>query len=175
MRRVASGERDALSLLLRRYASPLLTFLRRMNGDHHRSEELFQETFLALWAGRKKYEFPRPFRAWLFGIASNKCLAELRRRSGRPGSWQDFDGDVLPAPVAEPVDAVIASETAALVQAAVLRLPARQRSVVALRVWNGLSYAEIADALGCSEGTVRSNMFHGLEAIRKRLDPKLGK
>jgi RNA polymerase sigma-70 factor (ECF subfamily) len=173
MWRVAAGERDALSLLLRRYASPLLTFLRRMNGDHHRSEELFQDTFLAVWAGRRKYEFPRPFRAWLFGIAVNQCRADQRKRSGRSDPWRELEDKLLSARTVAPVDAAIASETARLVQAAVLRLPERQREVVALRVWNGLSYAEIAAALGCAEGTVRSNMFHALETIRKHLEPRL--
>jgi RNA polymerase sigma-70 factor (ECF subfamily) len=169
----ARGERAALSPLLRRYASPLLTFLRRMSGDHHRSEELFQETFLAVWAGRGKYQYPRPFRPWLFGIALNKCRADHRLRAGRPAPGDARDGDPAVAPGRSPVEAAVAAETAALVQAAVLRLSPRQRAVVALRVWNGLSYAEIAATLGCEESTVRSNMFHGLEAIRKHLETRL--
>lgn len=172
MRQVAAGERDALSQLLRRYASPLLTFLRRTIGDHHRSEELFQETFLAVWAGRAKYDYPRPFRPWLFGIAVNKSRAEHRRRASRSDNWRDFDGEPA-ARAASPVDAAIATETARMVESAVLRLPPRQREVVALRIWNCLSYAEIAAALGCGEGTVRSNMFHGLETIRKHLESRL--
>jgi RNA polymerase sigma-70 factor (ECF subfamily) len=173
MRRVASGDREALSVLLRRHATPLLTFLQRMNGDHHRSEELFQETFLAIWVGRTKYEFPRPFRPWLFGVAANKCRAEHRLQSSKPAFSQNHDGEVGPAREPAAIDAVIAAETAGLVQAAVLKLPTKQREVVALRIWNGLSYADIACALDCGESTVRSNMFHGLEAIRKHLDPQL--
>jgi RNA polymerase sigma-70 factor (ECF subfamily) len=173
MRQVASDDREAMSLLLRRHATPLLTFLRRMCGDHHRSEELFQETFLAVWAGRQKYEFPRPFRPWLFGIAANKCRADYRLESSRPSAGPEPDDEPLTSPAATPFEAAIVRETADLVQAAVLRLPARQRSVVALRVWNGLSYAEIATALGCNEGTVRSNMFHALAAVRKHLEVTL--
>jgi len=48
MQRVAAGQREPLSILLRRYANPLLTFIRRMNGDHHRSEELFQDVFVTI-------------------------------------------------------------------------------------------------------------------------------
>jgi RNA polymerase sigma-70 factor (ECF subfamily) len=167
MQQVAQGRAEPLSVLLRRYSTPLLTFLRRMSGDHHRSEELFQETFLAVWAGRKKYQYPRPFRPWLFGIAQNKCRAEYRRAGARPVA---LDEEAVPtAGGPSPVEAAIATETAALVEKAVLELPAQQRTVVVLRVWNGFSYAEIADALERTESAVRSNMFHGLGTLRKSL------
>ena len=78
MAQLARGEREYLEPLVRRYASPLLTFIRRMIGDRHRSEELFQEVFLAVWTKREQYQFPRSFRAWLFGIAVNKCRADYR-------------------------------------------------------------------------------------------------
>src|SRR5712675_822228 len=78
MAQVAENCRDPLAILLRRYASPLLTFIQRMIGDRHQSEELFQEVFLAVWTQRRQYQFPRPFRAWLYGIAINKCRASFR-------------------------------------------------------------------------------------------------
>src|SRR5215471_21061581 len=82
MGQVALGKRDHLEPLVRRYAGPLLTFIRRMVGDAHRSEELFQEVFLAVWSKRKQYEFSRPFKAWLYAIALNKCRAHFRMRYG---------------------------------------------------------------------------------------------
>ena len=66
MGQVASGKQDNLAALVRRYASPLLTYVQRMVGDRHRSEELVQEVFLRVWLKRKTYRFPRTFRAWLF-------------------------------------------------------------------------------------------------------------
>ena len=65
MSQAALGDQRCLEPLVRRHASPLLTFIWRMIGDEHRSEELFQDVFLAVWTRRKQYEFPRPFRAWL--------------------------------------------------------------------------------------------------------------
>ena len=70
---------SASSPLIRRHASRLLTYIQRMIGDRHRSEELFQEVFLAVWSKRRQYKFPRPFRAWLFGIATNQCRSEFRK------------------------------------------------------------------------------------------------
>jgi RNA polymerase sigma-70 factor (ECF subfamily) len=173
MQRVGRGERAPLSTLLRRYADPLATLIWRMTGDHHRGEELFQETFLAVWLGRRKYQYPRPFRAWLFGIALNKCRADFRQRREAPAPLEDSGEMAPPSTGPSPVEAAVAVETAALVERAVLRLPELQRSVVVLRIWNGLSYAEVAEALGRTEATVRSHMFHALEALRKHLGPRM--
>lgn len=175
MAQVSQGQRDQFEPLLRRYAGPLLTFIRRMLGDEQRSEELFQEVFLAVWKHRGQYRFPRPFRAWLYGIALNKCRATFRSRIGYDALPLD-DLSALLAPVASersPADAAIATETASLVQAAVALLPVQQRVVVVLRVWGGLSFAEIAEVVERAEGTVRSNMHHGLAAMRRYLEPRL--
>jgi RNA polymerase sigma-70 factor (ECF subfamily) len=171
MAQVAQGKRDHLEPLIRRYASPLLTFIQRMVGDPHKSEDVFQEVFLAVWSKRKQYQFPRPFKAWLYAIAANQCHALARKRFGTGNPFSD-DGDTAAAGPS-PADTAIATETAALVSAAVAQLPTQQRAVVAMRIWNGLSYAEIALALERSEPTVRSHMHHGLAAMRRYLEPRL--
>jgi RNA polymerase sigma-70 factor (ECF subfamily) len=173
MARVAHGERDCLAALVRRHATRLLTFIERMAGDRHRAEELFQEVFLAVWVKRAQYEFPRPFRPWLYAIAANKCHAAAR--GGRPAAVA-LDDSAAWAPAAadpSPEESAVATETAALVAGAVTLLPPQQRAVVVLRVWEGMSYADIAEALGRSEATVRSHMHHGLAALRKHLEPRL--
>ncbi|MGD0896966.1 MAG: sigma-70 family RNA polymerase sigma factor [Thermoguttaceae bacterium] len=173
MMRVAAGNREAMSPLLRRYASPLLTFIRRMTGDWHRAEELFQEAFLAVWQHRGRYEYPRPFRPWLFGIALNKCRAEFRKFSAGPAFLADEPDLPAAAGGRTPVEAAIASETAMLVTQAVGTLPPKQRTVLVLRVWNGLEYAEIAQILDRTEATIRSQMFHALAGMRRYLEPRL--
>jgi RNA polymerase sigma-70 factor (ECF subfamily) len=171
---VAGGKRECLEPLIHRYAGRLLTFIRNMIGDRHRSEELFQEVFLAVWQKRGLYSFPRPFKAWLFGIALNKCRAAFRTPAFPVSLALGDDSPASPATrELSPPDQAVATETAELVATAVTRLPPRQRAVVVLRIWNGLSYAEIADIVGRSEGTVRSNMHHGLAAMRAYLEPRL--
>lgn len=99
MLHAALGDQRCLEPLVRRYASPLLTFIRRMIGDGHRSAELFQDVFVAVWTRRKQYEFPRPFRAWLYAIAVNVCRAEFRRRRGvsyQIDLWYHVPGSELP-------------------------------------------------------------------------------
>lgn len=172
MRRVAEGNREEMEPLLRRYASSLLTFIRRMTGDRHHAEELFQETFLAVWQNRHRYEYPRPFRPWLFGIAANKCRAGLRKALGAVHAapkWLDPPATRDPSPI----EVAIKAETAALVAQAVATLPPKQRTVLVLRVWNGLEYADIAQALERSEATIRSLMFHALAGMRRHLEPRM--
>ena len=173
MAQAARGRPELLERLLRRHATPLLTFIRRMVGDPHRSEELFQEVFLAVWCKRRQYDYPRPFKPWLYAIAINKCRAAFRLRA-LPSVPLGAGDDAPPGREAAPPDALLADETAELVSRAVTRLPPQQRAVVVLRVWEQMSYAEIAEALGCTETTVRSHMHHGLCALRKYLEPRLG-
>src|SRR5215470_4751831 len=115
MAEVADGQADLLEFLVRRHATALLTFLTRMVGDRHRSEELFQEVFLAVWLKRRQYQFPRPFKAWLYGIALNKCRATYRQRS--LALVQGREDDVLlevAGAEPSPAETAIATETAAL-------------------------------------------------------------
>src|SRR5262245_40359955 len=101
MAQAACGRRDCLERLVRRHATPLLSFLHRLCGDRDRAEELFQETFLAVWTKRHRYEFPRPFKPWLYAVALNKFRAELR---GRPPPAVPLQADV-PSASDDPPDA----------------------------------------------------------------------
>src|SRR5438132_8992837 len=152
MAQVARGRREPLEVLIRRHGTPLLTFIRRMVGDRHRSEELFQEVFLAVWAKRAQYQFPRPFKPWLYAIALNKCRQNFRDRE--PLAMELKEGLVPLSAGPAPDETAISTETATLVAAAVGRLPAQQRAVVVLRIWDGLSYADIAATVRRTEGTV---------------------
>ncbi len=173
MARVADGNREAMTPLLRRYASPLLTFIGRMVGDQHRAEELFQDVFLAVWQHRRRYEYPRPLKSWLFGIAANKCRGDFRKPNPFPAALSDYGDAASAASGASPIETAIAAETSTLVAQAVARLSPQQKSVLVLRIWHGQQYSEIAAALGLTESTIRSEMFHALAAMRRYLEPRL--
>jgi RNA polymerase sigma-70 factor (ECF subfamily) len=103
----------------------------------------------------------------------NKCRADFRRRNP-PSVELDEHADLVPVTAGRtPAEAAIAAETATLVAAAVAELPPGQRSVLVMRIWNGLSYAEIAEAMDVAQPTVRSHMYHALTAVRKYLEPRL--
>ena len=171
---VARGQREQLEILLRRYATPMMTFMRRMVFDPHRSEELFQEVFFAVWKHRSRYEFPRSFRPWLYHIALNKCREEVRWRMRHPVVALDH---LLEEPIAvgqpRPAEAAVAAEMATLVTSAVNQLPAQQCAVLVMRVWNELPFEEIGAALECTASTAHSHMHHALTILRKHLEPRM--
>lgn len=175
MIQVAQGHAERLEPLVRRYGTLLLSFICSLIGDRQRSEDLFQDVFLAVWQKRHLYQFPRPFKPWLYGIAINRVRRAWRRRSER--LQRSFEADPASAELhaldLSPSDSAIATETATLVQLAVATLPRKQQMVVTMRIWNGFSYAEIAQAMNVREGTVRSNMHDALVRIRRFLEPRM--
>lgn len=174
MMHTVRGNHESMEALLRRHATPLLNFLRRLVGDPSLAEELFQEVFLAVWAKRSTYRYPRPFKPWLYAIAVNKVRQHRRRKHLDAVSLNAAEANSVNATSAnEPLQAAVDAEHAALIAQAVARLPLQQRTVLVLRLWDGMSYREIAEVTGNEEGTVRSHMHHGLAAIRHALGPRL--
>jgi RNA polymerase sigma-70 factor (ECF subfamily) len=173
MDRVAGGQSRWLEVLVRRHATRLLTFIQRMVGDRHRSEELFQEVFLAVWIKRRRYAYPRPFKPWLYAIAVNRCRADFRLRPALTRAGRSDALSAVPDEGESPSGTAMAGETAALVGEALLELPPQQRAVVTLRIWDDLSFAQIAEVLGCTESTARSHMHHALTALRRHLEPQV--
>lgn len=174
MGQVVRGKRDCLEVLVRRYATGLLTYLSRMCGDGHRAEELVQEVFLTVWTKRKTYKLDKPFKAWLYTIATNRCRSAFRGKKNQPLASLDESAGFSPeAEDHGPMDIAVNSENASLVSAAVANLPEQQRMVVTLRIWGGMSYAEIAQSAGRTEATIRSHMHRALESLRRTLQPCL--
>ncbi len=167
MEQTAQNDRTSFAQLIRRHATGLLNFIDRMVGDPHRSEDIFQEVVLAVWIHRRQYQASRPVQPWLYKIALNRCRREFRSRVVPPLPLSDDP----PVASREPDPALEAErrETAELVQAAVDRLPDLQRAVVSLRIYQGMSYGEIAQVLDRTEGTVRSYMHHAVQALRRYL------
>jgi len=173
MAKVAAGNRDAMTPLVRRFATPLLTFIQRMLGNRHRAEEVFQDVFLAVWQNRRRYQYPRPFKSWLFGIAANKCHDDYRKFDAAIEALSFEPRVPAGSNCGSPVETAIATETATLIAQAVAKLPPQQRAVLVLRIWNGQEYSEIAVTLDRTESTIRSEMLHALRTMRRYLEPRL--
>lgn len=172
MERVVDGKRASLDILVRRHANPLLTFIVRMIGDSHRSEELFQEVFLTVWVKRRQYNRFYRFKPWLYQIALNKCRASFRRQP-LPVRHPYEDEALAIASDCPPSEAALAVETQHLIAGAVATLPEKLRAVLVLRIWSKLPYSEISMILNRNENTVRSNMHHALDKLRAYLEPRM--
>ncbi|MBZ0306724.1 MAG: RNA polymerase sigma factor [Anaerolineae bacterium] len=155
---IQQGEAQALTALIERHYRPLLGYLYRMTADLSLAEDLTQEAFLRMMRAIGSYHYPRPFKAWLYAIATNVTrdhfkMAETRRTVAFLD--EDFVGES---------DMEILEEYK--IEETLMNLPARQREVVLLRYYHELSLAEIAEVLGIPVGTVKSRLSIGLQQLR---------
>lgn len=156
-----SGDRRALDTLLRRHVDRMHALCRRMTGSDADADDATQEALMAVVRGVDRFDGRASFATWVYRVATNACLDELRRRGRRPTPAGD-DLEVMAAHgqrgSAEDVDGVA---TRLDVDAALARLPAEQRAAVVLRDLLGLDYASIAEILEIAPGTVRSRIARG--------------
>jgi RNA polymerase sigma-70 factor (ECF subfamily) len=156
----------AFETLVHRYERELFAYLRRFLGDAGLAEDVFQSTFLAVHRKRAKYVEGRPFRPWLYAIATNQAIdAQRRNRRHRMASLdraiRDGDGSFAASVAdAHPTgdDTVAQRDAEAWLLAALDRLPEPLRRTLALVYRSGLKHREVADALGIPVGTVKSRV-----------------
>jgi RNA polymerase sigma-70 factor (ECF subfamily) len=169
------GDDAAFDALFERWAGRLLRFLERMVRDQAVAEELVQETFLRVHRARARYAPDAKFSTWLYTIASNVARNELRRPFRRaPHDSTDIereDGRTLELAAEEsPVDEIVnARREGAEVEAALQRLPERQRAALWLAAVEGLPYAEVAQALETSEASVKALVHRARVALVNQL------
>jgi RNA polymerase sigma-70 factor (ECF subfamily) len=169
------GDDAAFEALFERWAGKLLRFLERMVRDTAVAEELVQETFLRVHRARSRYEPDAKFSTWLFTIASNVARNELRRPFRRaPHDSTDAEREGAPLELAaedSPVDEIVnARREGSEVEAALQRLPERQRTALWLAAVEGLPYAEVAKALETSESSVKALVHRARVALADQLE-----
>lgn len=165
--KVGRGDRIAFEELYRRFARPVLGLALRMLGDHGRAEDASQETFAAIWRSAKSY---RPERgsgsAWLFAVARHAIIDRARQRVD-----QVVDEPIdEPSAEAGPAEAAEQTWLAWRVHAALERLPERERMVLELAYWSGLSQSEVASYLDVPLGTVKTRTRAGLARLATHLE-----
>jgi RNA polymerase sigma factor (sigma-70 family) len=171
-------------ILVNRYKNRLFAYIVYRVSDRHRAEDLTQEVFLRAFraAARGRPLQPDGTGAWLFTIARN-CVIEFLRSRGRKPLRLETDlaaDEQFPSRGSRPSEGVDPAEKAQQaderqrIEGLLARLPEGQREVLVLRVFGGLTVAEIAESTGCSLGTVKSRMRYGLLKIRRMIDPSTG-
>lgn len=163
------GDSGALTALVQRHHSRLIGFLYRMTGgDRVLAEDLVQETFLRVLRSIDKYHYPRPFKAWMYAIATN--LARDHYKSATVRRTVTIEEDVFNRhSEARPEDALEADDETRAVVTALFTLSEHQREVVVLRYYEELSLAEIAETLDIPVGTVKSRLSIGLSRLREAM------
>jgi RNA polymerase sigma factor (sigma-70 family) len=167
LRSVAAGDAAALTTLYERHAGALFGYLYRLAGDRMTAEEILQDTMLAVWRSAGYFEGRSKVTTWLFGVARRQAHNRLR---GRP-SPESAAGE-LPERLdrsAGPDELAIAAAGGTPVAAAIDRLPAHHRDVIALVFVAGLPLADVATVLAIPVGTVKSRLHHARAAVAAAL------
>jgi RNA polymerase sigma-70 factor (ECF subfamily) len=164
--RTGAGDRDAFEQLYRRYARPVFGLALRRLGDRSRAEDAVQETFASIWRSAKSYRAERgPGAPWLFAVARNAIVDRTRGRYEPPAEAPD-----LPSDEAGPAERAESGWVAWRVHRALEELPEREREVIALAYWSGLSQSEVAEFLGIPLGTVKTRTRAALARLAELLD-----
>jgi len=165
-RGIQRGDAEALSTLVERHQHALIGFLFRMGSDRRLAEDLVQEAFLRVLRSIHAYQYPRPFKPWLYAIASNLARDYFKSADTRYTEVMPEDVEIP----YYPEDAVMEADEVEHVTVALSRLPTHQREAVVLRYYNDLSLNEIAQALQIPVGTVKSRLSLGLNRLKVMLE-----
>ena len=182
MLRVKQGDVGAFEELVEKFKQPVMNLIYRTLPDAAEAEDLAQNVFLQAYKAADRYRVTAKFSTWLFTIARNLCLNEIRRRSRHPADSLEAsfleDDDQPPRQyednkLTSPPDALLRSELVAKVDQALSELPENQRTAIALCREEELSYEEIAEVLGCSLSATKSLIHRGRETLKEKLKPYL--
>jgi len=179
------GDQRAFRMLFDKYKRQVINFCFRYCGHQAVAEELAQETFLRVYKAAARYRPEARFSTWLFKIAANVCLNEIRKPDYR-ARLESIDQTPDEDHAANPVSAMDAEQSMpdalleahqnqALIRQAIGRLPQEQRTALLLRATEGFSYGEIGQQINRSENHVKTLIYRGRLRLKKLLGANWGK
>lgn len=180
---VLSGDQDAFAVLVRRYSTPLFNFICRFLGDYDQACDVLQQVFLRFYTSLPTLGTSEPFKPWLFQVARNCCVDELRRRKRYAIHFSQLEtensegetpflGDMAdPGPLPEEI--MERHDLQHVLQAAIQSLPPKFRDVVTLRYLAQLSFSEIGKTLSMPEATAKTYFHRAKVLLRKTLSVQM--
>ena len=183
--RDTAGEEAAFSEIVTRYKNGLYAFLRQFLNRHDLVEDVFQETFLQLYASRNSFDTNRPLRPWLFTIAANKAKDALRKWQrtstvsiGTMADSQDLSFDDMLNTVTSdstlPYEELQKGETSSRVGRIIADMPENLREILILAYFQGFSYKQMAEILSIPIGTVKSRLHTAVGRFAKEWKASVG-
>jgi RNA polymerase sigma-70 factor (ECF subfamily) len=180
--RVREGDKRAYGLLVEKYRRKLMRLLSRMVRDPDEIEDIAQETFIKAYRALPQFRGDAAFYTWLYRIAVNTAKNYLAAKGRGMQTLSDQalndedepDERLVVQDISTPESELLTKQVAYAVNEAVEALPEELRQAITLREIEGMSYEEIAEAMDCPIGTVRSRIFRAREAIAAKLRPILG-
>lgn len=174
----ARGDASAFEQLVRRHQGALINFAFRMLGDRDEAADAVQQTFVQVYLHLPRARLDLAFKPWLYRIARNQCLDRLRQRRPSASLERDLEADAAPAvdardPDPLPDELLERRDLQRLLAEAIETLPERYRAVVAMRYVTDLTFAEIGQALGLPENTVKTFFQRAKALLREHLRTRL--
>ena len=182
MLRVQQGDLAAFEALVEKYKQPIMNLVYRTLPDSTEAEDLAQHFFLQVFKSAARYKVSARFSTWIFTIARNLCLNEIRRRSRHPAESLDQpfedDEDQVTRQVEDPrassaPEALLKRELEEKIERELAQLPEKQRTALLLCRQDELSYEEIARLLGCTLSATKSLIHRARETLKAQLKPYL--
>jgi RNA polymerase sigma-70 factor (ECF subfamily) len=169
---VLAGRREAFDEIVERHRRHVYQLCYRFVGNHEDASDLAQDVFIRAFKSLKTYKGDAALGTWLYRIAVNVSLNKVTSNAARPEPldvlMRASDPRVVSADESA-TEAMLRQERAAVVRAAIARLPKKQRATLILRIYHELPHDEIAAILGSSVGAVKANFFHALNNLKKLL------
>ena len=167
--RARAGDLRAQDELVRRHHAAVYRTVLGILRDDDRAQDAAQETFLKAMRGLAGFRGDARFRTWLLTIAVNEARGLLRKTSRRSERELE-DAETIASVGPDPAERVAAAIEVERVRECLATLPEKQRLAVSLRVFEGLSFREVGEAIGSSEGAARVNYHHGIRRLRELLE-----
>jgi RNA polymerase sigma factor (sigma-70 family) len=178
IREIKDGNVELYSELMRRYQRKILAFIYHMLKSAKlelMAEDLCSETFYKAYRSLHSFrELDASFSTWLYTIARNTVLSELRKQKSNHVSLDESGYEPVASLDAVPEQHVLRNERMAMVREAINNLPEKQRSALILREYDQLDYQEIANILGQTVSSVKSLLFRARASVKAQLEPYFG-
>ena len=178
MAEVAGGNLSAFREIVERHQNPLLNYIYRYTGDRASSEDIAQEVFLRVFKNAKEYQPLSSFKTWLFKIATNLCLNELRDNRIHRNTIDIFELNeagfvALASKHPSPARELESHELSFTLKKALKSLSEKQRVALLLHKYSEFPYIEISQMMGCSISSVESLIHRARQSLKKQLSPYL--
>ncbi|HMT91434.1 RNA polymerase sigma factor RpoE [uncultured Thiothrix sp.] len=180
VQRVQAGDKKSFDVLVLKYQHKVINLVMRYMHDPDTAQDVAQETFIKAYRGLKNFRGESAFYTWLYRIAINTAKNHLVSQGRRAPTndidadeAEQFEGESALKEYGTPENEMLRDEIQSIVSNAIDALPDDLRTAIVLRELEGMSYEEIAEAMDCPIGTVRSRIFRARESIDKVLQPLL--
>jgi len=165
---IASGDREAFKVIYERYVRQIFSFVYKITKDNKLTEEVVNDVMFEVWKSANSFKGNSAVSSWIFGIAHNKAMNELRKK--RPEALDPEEFSRLAGSEDNAEEIIVKKDRSERMNMALNELTPEHRTVLELTFYNGMSYQEIAEIVECPVNTVKTRMFYAKEKLKESLN-----